>query len=255
MKQKDEFIKALEENNSDAIKVLLQTDFDPGFDDNFAICLAAEKGFKEIVALLINDTRVDPIVSYAKPLWLAAQNGHTPVVELFLFNNFNPRIYTRHHGIGFDKNNWSQRPFLWAVENGFTEIVQLFIERDLGQEDGFSPYPSSYSSLDKKNIFQEAYYLAIKSQKVAIVELLLDDDRVSPDEQEQQYNYITPLVLAVQTRNQELIKLLLDEDRIDSSKDSNAAFNKACELGYDDIVEFLLSNKVKPYYQKPEVSN
>lgn len=243
MQQKDEFLKALTENNSQEIERLLQTELDPSFDDNYAICFAAENGFKDIVALLINDKRVDPMVSKAKPLWLAAINGHNAVVALFLFNNFDSRIYTNYKELILRENknsySFSQSPLIWAVENEFSNVVQLVIEKD---SESYGP-------------FQEAYILAIKKQQCAIVELLLDDDRVSPDKPEQTLQGKTPLVLAVETRNQELIQLLLNEDRIDPSQKENKAFNKACELGYSDIVKLLRDHKLKPYYKSLKFEN
>lgn len=57
------------------------TGVDPSYDNNFAICLAAESGFAGVVDRLLRDLRVDPAAHSNHSIRSAATNGHIAVVD------------------------------------------------------------------------------------------------------------------------------------------------------------------------------
>lgn len=91
------------------------TDFrvDRSAADNYAIRVASQRGYIEIVKVLLADPDVDPSADSNYAIRLASQNGHTDIVKLLLGDErVNPA----------DKNNEAIR---LAAENGHTDIIEL----------------------------------------------------------------------------------------------------------------------------------
>ncbi len=55
---------------------------DPSIDNNYAIRTASEKGYLEIVELLLQDPRVDPCVNNNYPIRIASKMGHLETIGL-----------------------------------------------------------------------------------------------------------------------------------------------------------------------------
>jgi hypothetical protein len=84
-KQELKFNKAIEDNDLTTITLLFNDDdFDPSYDDNFAIWSAAEKGLVDIARLLLTDKRVDPSSSHNHSICEAQCLGLHEMVELLL---------------------------------------------------------------------------------------------------------------------------------------------------------------------------
>src|SRR5690606_5459841 len=66
------------------IENLLQHGADPSIENNYPISIAVEKGFTDLVRLLLNDTRVNPDV--LNNIGKAAELGYTEIVEMLLKN-------------------------------------------------------------------------------------------------------------------------------------------------------------------------
>lgn len=77
------FAEAVHNNDIKNVKKYLKI-ADPGANDNYAIRRSSEKGYTEIVRLLIQNPRVDLGARYESPIRLASKNGHTEVVRLLL---------------------------------------------------------------------------------------------------------------------------------------------------------------------------
>ena len=92
--------------------LLISKNIDPGYCNNCAIRYASENGHADVVELLLEDERVDPIDdNYV--IIIASTEGHTDVVKLLLEDGrANPS----------DRDNLAIK---YASQNGHTDIVQL----------------------------------------------------------------------------------------------------------------------------------
>jgi len=222
MNQKEEFLKALSDNDPEQIAALQKAGFQPDYD---ALNYVAEKGYTEIARLLLQHKDIRCRNFCAFPLRIAVQNGHMDLVKLFLFEKEGP--FYQNLDIGFNDGKPVRHIFLWAIEEAYINVVRLFIDRD-----------SDRYGRENSNIYQQGYNLAIKLEQLDIVALLLDDDRVSPNLRK---GNCSPLVMAVETGNPALVNLLLEDDRIDASANNNAALSKVCELGNQEIFNLLVA--------------
>lgn len=66
------------------VRKLLSWGVDPSDDENLCIRLAAEKGFLEIVKMLLKHPKVDPRTCANYPILYASRNGHLDVVKLLI---------------------------------------------------------------------------------------------------------------------------------------------------------------------------
>ena len=78
----NEFLDACINGKIDIVKQLLPQ-VDSSAQDNYAIRWAAENGYKDIVELLLRDSRVDPSANDNEAIRLATCNVHKDIVELF----------------------------------------------------------------------------------------------------------------------------------------------------------------------------
>jgi len=121
---------------------------------NLALKIASQKGYDEIVALLLNDPsgRVDPSTHYNYAIKMASRNGHDKVVALLLAD---PRVDPSAN------NNWAIRV---ASGGGHDKVVALLLVDSSGRVD------SSMS-------IHYAIKNAIKNSHDKVVALLLADPR------------------------------------------------------------------------------
>ncbi len=79
----EEFNTAIE--NRDAAKVArLLPNVDPAANNNHAIRSSSEKGYADVVKLLLEDQRANPAVQFSYAIWSSSENGHADVVKLLL---------------------------------------------------------------------------------------------------------------------------------------------------------------------------
>ena len=78
------FKEAIRDNDLKKVKYFLNRGVDPSVNDNFAIIKASEKGYLEIVELLLKDYRVDPTLHKNRAIRWASENGHIEVVKCLL---------------------------------------------------------------------------------------------------------------------------------------------------------------------------
>lgn len=65
-------------------QMLLNSEVDPGANDDEAIRFACANGYRNIVEVLLGDSNVDPAVRNNEPLRLAVAHGHEEIVELLV---------------------------------------------------------------------------------------------------------------------------------------------------------------------------
>jgi ankyrin repeat protein len=121
-KEHGSFTWAVRNNKIFAVACLLKLHhdrIDPSVDNNFAIQYATERGYKEIVELLLQDNRTDPSTENNFAIRIATTNGNKEIVEFLLKDKrIDPAV----------DNNFVIR---YATERGYKEIVQLLLQGTL----------------------------------------------------------------------------------------------------------------------------
>jgi len=121
---------AVDNNDIEMVKKLISKiknlDFPTGFNGHYTLLgLAAKAGFIEIVEILLeNGASVEKSYQYgASPLFFAAENGHTEIVDLLL-NKYgaHPNVYESDAII-------QHTPLTAAAQNNHPEIVKMLAEK------------------------------------------------------------------------------------------------------------------------------
>jgi len=149
-KNTKDFLNASEVGNTNIVKELLSI-IDPSIRNNFAIRFAAKNGHKDVVELLLKDSRVDPGARDNEAIRYAAYYGHKKTVELLLEDS---RV---------DPSAVNSQAIIFAAKNGHKDVVELLL-RD----------PRVDPSAKDNWVIR----LAAKNGHKDVVELLLKDDRV-----------------------------------------------------------------------------
>ncbi|KAI9770336.1 MAG: hypothetical protein M1840_003495, partial [Geoglossum simile] len=185
---------------------------------------AAANGYTGVVELLLAIRGVEPDSgdsSSQTPLSLAAGNGQLEVVELLL-----------KRGAKLDsKDKWGQTPLSWAAEKGQQEVVELLLER--------GARPDSKDSGSDRTLLSRA---AEKGQQ-DFVKLLLERG-FKPDSKDFGSGR-TPLSLAAMGGHLEIVKLLLERGVEPDSRDlefGRTPLLWAAMGGHLKIVKLLLEN-------------
>jgi hypothetical protein len=153
---------------------------------------SCQKGFAELVKLLLADKRVDPSLN---SLQIACENGHLQVVKLLLADK---RV---------DPSTDYQFSIQVASGNGYAEIVKLLLADKRVDPSTDNQYTICYAS---------------RLGHVEVVRLLLADERVDPSSGEQY-----AIRKAVQNGHVEVVKLLLSDQRVITTTSEAASFHPA----------------------------
>ena len=205
------FLYAVKTNNISAIKDLLQQGVDPSINNNTAIQIAAEKGYIEIIKLLLKDKRINPSDQRNDILQTIVKYGYTEIVKLLLKD---PRV---------DPSDQKNRAIQTAAEKGYVEIVKLLLKDP---------------RVDPSDFGNFAIRKAAKNGHIEVVKLLLQDSRVNPKDFN---NYA--IKAAAEKGHIEMVKLLLQDERVDPSDNNNRAIRYAAENGHIEVVKLLLQDK------------
>ena len=84
IKSKVDLKQAAKEGDLNLVNILINANFDPSADDNYAIRKASEKGHLNVVNRLLEDDRVDPSARDNYAIRTASGNGHLNVVNRLL---------------------------------------------------------------------------------------------------------------------------------------------------------------------------
>lgn len=98
------------------VKEFLKNVEDPSLSRNFLIRFASREGFREIVGLLLQDTRVNPTAEDNEAIMVASSHGHADIVELLLKDG---------RADPTTDDNW---PICEASKYGYTNVVKLLLE-------------------------------------------------------------------------------------------------------------------------------
>lgn len=194
----------------------------------FALFAAASRGELSMVKHLLDSTQADPKARNGfdqTPLILAAEGGHTKLIEFLLSLDVGNSHVADEYGSA-----------LRAASAGYKAIVDLLL--NTGRVD-----PDS-----KGEQLQTALHIASQHGSGAIVELLLTTGKVEPDSKNE--DGATPLALASAKGHADVVKLLLETEGVDPAarnKDGETPLWNAAAGGHDDVVKLLLdTNRVDP---------
>jgi ankyrin repeat protein len=143
--------KLINDNDLEGVKKAIEDGADPSSHMNYAIRTASEKGYIEIVKLLINDKRIDPSDNRNDAIKYSSEHGYTEIVELLLQDK---RV---------DPSANNNSAIRYASDSGHLEVVKLLLtdERvDPSAEDNSAIKGASYN------------------KHLEVVKLLLQDERV-----------------------------------------------------------------------------
>ena len=204
-------ISALKNGHENTAKLLLNKS-PVLFDDavlTSALDYAAEKGYTEVVKLLL-DNGADPN-KRAYPLEIAVEKGYTKIIRLLLEKTARPS----HHVLGI------------AARNGHRKIVELLLDK-WGGSDFFDEAVLSYALSN-----------AVQRGNINIVELLVNNganpDRTAP------YGSTSVFSEAAQNGHTEIVKLFLKKGANPNFQDMKGytALMYAAESGHIEIVKLL----------------
>jgi hypothetical protein len=230
-----EFSRYIESNDVKNVQRMLQEGkVDPSKKDNMALEVASERGYTEIVRLLLEDERVFP----NHVVMRVYESNNIEMLNLFLdyisvrsVEDLFDRAYSdrRNDIIEFLINHpmyeiLNPRPFIVnAAWDGRTDIVRILLEN--GRED---PRVSNNSAIIR----------ASENGHADVVRLLLQDGRADPSD----YNN-SAIIRASQNGHADVVSLLLEDGRSDPSYYNNSAIIRASRKGRADVVELLLEDE------------
>jgi len=199
-----------------------------------AFHIACEKGYTEVVSILLEDGRANPNQGDFRdcsPLFVASENGHTEVVRLLLEDG-------RADVNQVDRENCS--PLFIACETGYTEVVRLLLADKRTSIDGS---PEAHMG---------PLHVACRKKRAVIVSLLLGDLRTNVNLRAECGQ--TVLHLACEVKATKIVSLLLADPRVKVNQGfgRNTPFFAACETGAVSIIKLMLENK-KVDINRPDV--
>lgn len=212
---------------------------------HYPLRVASERGYPDVVAVLLADERVDPNAAggraTSRPFVLACEKGHLEVVRHFLSHpavipDINEsealRLASKYGHVTVveellldgrcDPNSCNSYSLIWACNNGHPEVVKVLLNDDR----------TDPSIEDNRAIIH-----ASCNGHVEVVRNLLSDERVSPEAQNN-----SSLVFASFRGHTEVVRELLNSGRVDPSAQGNMSLIMACVSGHTEVVEELLVN-------------
>jgi ankyrin repeat protein len=216
------FFEAIDNNNPLLVKALINH-IDPSTNNNQAIINASERGFSEIVDILLADKRVDPTdggeLGYSNAaLQEASREGHFEVMESLLNH---PLVIQTNGILSIDIECLK-----YAKEENLP-----FIERIIKTK-GFK--------ISEKNNF--AIREACAKGFTKLVEFLLSQSHIDPAVGERFGVSNAPILKASSHGHLGIVKLLMNDKRVDPSANGNAALCAAIKNNHPEVGLALLKN-------------
>ncbi|XP_019851655.1 PREDICTED: ankyrin repeat and SAM domain-containing protein 6-like, partial [Amphimedon queenslandica] len=271
-------IVAIEKDNIDIVKLLLEKGTDPKVTeytsgDNPALIVAIETDNIDIVKLLLEkgaDPNVTEYPSGGSPaLIIAIEKGNIDIVKLLLEKGADPNV-TKYPSGG-------SPALIIAIEKGNIDIVKLLLEK--GADPNVTKYTSGYNpalivAIKKDNIYivklllekgadpkvteytsgdNPALIVAIEKDNIDIVKLLLEKG-ADPNVTKDTSGYNPALIVAIKKDNIYIVKLLLEKGAdpkvTEYTSGDNPALIVAIEKDNIDIVKLLLEKGADPNVTK-----
>lgn len=215
----------------DSIVALLKNGNEPDLKDTHGrtpLSYAAERGYEEVVALLLANEGVDPNSTDSAlgwtPLWYAVAGGQVDVVRLLLGK---PVVDPD------SQSKYGRTPLSLAAEKGHAAIAELLLQADR-VDPNFRDFEYGWTPLS---------WAAANGHDV-IVKLLLDKAGVDPNPKDFEFGR-TPLSWAAERGHRAAVKILLEKnstDPVSRSKFGRTPLWFARARGHEGIVELLMAN-------------
>jgi ankyrin repeat protein len=246
-KQEDlvEFEVAILNNDTEKVRTTIETireyiNYNIYRSDNKTpLIIAIEKNNKDIVKILLeNNVDVEKVVDGDTPLIYAIKNNNKDIVELLLGKNANVNKLDR----------FGNTPLIIAIENNYEDIVKLLLEKDANvnkpDSSGYTPLMNAIKhKRDEKIIDLLLKYdyitlmIAIENNNKDYVNLLLNK---GADVNKKDISDNTPLMIAFEYKhkhkdddtNEKIIELLLRNDKIDISN----LFTNITDITYEELL-------------------
>ncbi|KAJ3381927.1 hypothetical protein HDU80_001663 [Chytriomyces hyalinus] len=212
------FLHAIAGNRPDILKYLLtQTRMIPKFGATAylgpLIETATQFGHASLVQQLLSDGRSDPTINDGAPLRKAASSGNAAIVTMLLLD---ARVHPN------PISSTTKPAIVEAACRGHEQIVKLLLADP--RTDPNLPY---WSALE----------LAVRDRRLAIVQILLKDDRVDPAANDSEVLYIA---CSSWNPDEELVSALIADGRVDPNCRAGALLLTAISLGRPGIVDALM---------------
>lgn len=178
---------------------------------------AVEKGYADIVKLLLANKHFDLADVVEEALSIASRKRKEGIIKLLLAD---PRV------------DLSAIHHLVRLSNGNLRIFKLFLNWKPVPDDGRRVDPAAKNNL--------AIIEAIQNKYTEFVKLLLADPRVNPAD-----NDNAPIQLACESGAVDIVTLLLADPRVDPTANNNASI-RAAARAFSAVVELLLAWKPVP---------
>lgn len=238
-----ELFLAVNNNDIDKVKELLDEGYDPSLNDNDASVLASFKGYLDILKLLVRDRRVN--LRNTDAIHLAAKNGHLDVVKFLL----NKRAFHKENLYYIAED---------ALENSHIEVVKTLAQHNrfilsahrnsfirIAAEKGdvnMVEYLLSQNIVDAGDKRNEAIINAAENGHLKTVKLLLANPKVNASARES-----SALLMAAKNGHLEIVKLLLKVPNINPGAADNFAIFWSAENCHVEIFKLLINDpRVNP---------
>jgi len=179
-------------------------------NNTFAECCS--KGYMDSVKCLLTIPLIDPTWYNTDCLDRASKNGHADIVQILLND-------TR---VDPNKSNTLDIACAW----GRTDVVRVLLN------DPRVTFPDSNLSL---------LCIPCRDEYIDILRMLLDDPRINT-KKALQHGFRLSTWQAVANERIEAIRLMIADPRVDPTVEDNDLIQHACEKGYIEIVQILLSD-------------
>ncbi|XP_071099255.1 inversin-like [Haliotis cracherodii] len=216
---------ACQENNVEMVKYVLSQDMvginDRGHYERTPVMRAAEKGYKEVVELLVHKgadvTLVDKDGNNI--LHLACQKTTVEMMKYVLSQDM--------VGIN-DRGHYERTPVMRAAEKGYKEVVELLVHKG-----------ADVTLVDKDG--NNILHLACQKTNVELVKYVLSQDMVNINDRGQYER--TPVMKAAEKGYKEVVELLVHKgaDVTLVDKGGNNILHLACQKTNVELVKYVLS--------------
>jgi len=231
-----------------------------------ALIWAAQRGRREVVAMLLEREDVDPDHLDAEcgrtPLSWAAGNGHDKVVKMLLERgdvnpdqedtdyHLTPLLWAAlgaHEGVvktllelvdvnpNHADTKYGRTPLSWAAQRGREGVVKILLERD----------DVNFDHADT-GCGRRPLTLAAENGHGNVVKMLLAREGVNPDQPDTKYGR-TPLSWAAQRGREGVVKIILERADVNpnhaDTECGSTPLTLAAENGHDGVVKVLLKQE------------
>ncbi|XP_071100543.1 ankyrin repeat domain-containing protein 50-like [Haliotis cracherodii] len=213
------------QSDLEAVKYVLSQDMvginDRGEYERTPVMRAAEKGYKEVVELLVHKgadvTLVDKDGNNI--LHLACQKNNVELVKYVLSQDM--------VGIN-DRGVYERTPVMRAARNGYKEVVELLVHKG-----------ADVTLVDKDG--NNILHLACQKNNVEMVKYVLSQDMVGINDRG--WYERTPVMRAAEKGYKEVVELLVHKgaDVTLVDKDGNNILHLACQKNNVEVVKYILS--------------